>query len=332
MIAAIQEYFADLARSVTEGWTYFWFRAAEAKTLSMLRIALACVSLIYVLGFTSDLTFWFASDGVLPVGRVYEIAGIGDPEMGASYWSLLYFFQNPSDLWILHAFTVLVLIALACGLFSRVTAVLAFVLVLSYAQRSPIVLTGLIEPILCPLMLYLCLGPCGAHYSIDELWRRRAGKPAVGKTYAANIATRLMQVHVSMFFVMMGLSKLGASYVWWNGAAMWNVLARPESPLVDFKFLRSSPLLVYFWTHAMVLFELAYPVAIWIRPLRPLMIAVSIPIWILYALASGNWLLALLMLVMNLAFFTPLQVKPQSEAAKTGDGAQAAADRMPAHV
>ncbi|MCC9609459.1 hypothetical protein LOC68_05105 [Blastopirellula sp. JC732] len=332
MIAAIQEYFADLARCTTAAWTYFWFRASDAKTLSILRIALACVALLYILGYTSDLTFWFAADGVMPVARVYEITGITDPEYGAAYWSLLYYFQDPTDLWILHAVTIVTLLALAAGFFSRVTAVMAFVLVLSYAQRSPIVLSGLIEPLLCPLMLYLCLGPCGAHYSIDAIWRRRAGKPAIGKTYAANIATRLTQVHLSMFFVMMALSKLGASYVWWNGAAMWNVLARPESPLVDFKFLRSSPLLVYAWTHAMVLFELAYPVAIWVRPLRPLMIAVSIPIWILYALASGNWLFALLMLVMNLAFFTPLEVKPKSEVVETNGKAEAAADRIPAHV
>ncbi|TWT30604.1 hypothetical protein [Blastopirellula retiformator] len=332
MIDAIKAYFADLARQTTDAWTYFWFKASEAKTLSILRIGLACVALLYVLGYTSDLTFWFAGDGVLPVSRVYEITGVTDPEYSASYWSLLYFFQDPTDLWILHVVTILTLLALACGLFSRVTAVMAFVLVLSYAQRSPIILSELSEPLLCPLLLYLCLGPCGAHYSVDAIWRRRQGKPAIGKTYAANIATRLTQVHVSMFFVMMGLSKLGASYVWWNGAGMWNVLARPDSPLVDFKFLRSSPLLVYAWTHVMVLFEIGYPVGIWIRPLRPLLIAVSIPIWILYALASGNWLFALLMLVMNLAFFTPLSAKPKSEQVATGDQAEPAADRIPAHV
>ncbi|UUO05382.1 hypothetical protein M4951_18620 [Blastopirellula sp. J2-11] len=332
MIVAIQEYFADLSRCVTQSWTQFWFRAAEAKSLSMLRIGIACVALLYVLGYTTDLTFWFAADGVLPVSRVYEISGITDPESGASYWSLLYYFQDPTDLWILHAVTIATLLAFACGLFSRFTAVASFLLVLSYAQRSPIVLTGLIEPILCPLLLYLCLGPCGAHYSIDSVWRRRLGKPTIGKTYAANIAIRLIQVHLSMFFVMMALSKLGASYIWWNGAAMWNVLARPDSPLVDFKFLRSSPLVVYAWTHAIVLFELAYPVAIWVRPLRPLMIAISIPIWILYALASGNWLLALLMLVMNLAFFTPLAVRPPGDATAEDENATASSEKIPAHA
>lgn len=332
MIAAIQEYFADLSRCVTEAWTQFWFRATDAKSLSLLRIGIACIALLYVLGYTADLTFWFAADGVLPVARVYEITGISDPEVNASFWSLLYYFQDPTDLWMLHAFTITMLLALACGLFSRVTSIVSFLLVLSYAQRSPIVLTGLIEPLLCPLLLYLCLAPCGAHYSVDRLLRQRKGKPAIGKTFSANIAIRLIQVHVSMFFVMMALSKLGASYIWWNGAAMWNVLARPDSPLVDFKFLRDYPLIVYAWTHALVLFELAYPVAIWVRPLRPLMIAVSFPVWILYALASGNWLFALLMLVMNLAFFTPLVIRPKSETTTADEKTKSDPARIPTAV
>ncbi|MFI4875659.1 MAG: hypothetical protein ACIALR_09990 [Blastopirellula sp. JB062] len=332
MIVAIQEYFADLARCVTEAWSYFWFRATDAKSLSLLRIGLACVALAYVLSFSSDLTFWFAGDGVLPVSRVYDINGISNPEIGSNVWSLLFYFQDPTDLLIIHAITIVTLTALACGLFSRITAIASFILVLSYVQRSPIVLAGLTEPILCPMMLYLCLGPCGAYYSIDAAWRRRGEKPATGKTYAANIAIRLMQVHVAMFFVMMGLSKLGASYTWWNGAAMWNVLARPDSPLVDFKFLRANPLIVYAWTHAILLFELTYPVAIWIRPLRPLMIAISFPIWILYALGSGNWLFALMMLVLNLVYFTPLEITPQGDSAAVEESARASGEKIPAQA
>ena len=41
---------------------------------------------------------------------------------------------------------------------------------------------------------------------------------------------------------------------------MWWLIARPESRLVDLTWLYPTPKLIDLWTHAIVLFELGFPV------------------------------------------------------------------------
>ena len=53
---------------------------------------------------------------------------------------------------------------------------------------------------------------------------------------------------------------------------MWWLIARPESRLVDFTWLHTTPKVIDFWTHAVVFFELTFPILIWIPLARPLLL------------------------------------------------------------
>jgi hypothetical protein len=120
-----------------------------------------------------------------------------------------------------------------------------------------------------------------------------------------------------MFYLMLGISKLG-SVAWWNGDAMWFVIAQTETRLVDLTFLRSSPLLVYGWSHFVVLFELLFGLLCWVRLARPLLTVISVPHWILLGLVTGQWQFALLMIAAGGVFkaWEPLQPpQPETQAA-----------------
>ena len=140
------------------------------------------------------------------------------------------------------------------GLFSRVTAVLSWVIVVSTARRVPIALFGfdqvlsaldvlsrgdrgersggLARPILATLApgsttrrrrVRPCAAPAsgaGRRVSPDE----PAEPPA---TVSANLALRLIQLHLVVIYGMAGLSKLqGPS--WWTGTALWRTMATGE--------------------------------------------------------------------------------------------------------
>jgi hypothetical protein len=154
------------------------------------------------------------------------------------------------------------------------------------------------------VMLYLCLGPAGSYLSFDH-WRARRRAAAVGETpkpsYAAAIALRLIQVHLTVVFVMMALAKVSFP-VWWNGTAVWWLIANPQDTLVDFSGLRLHPMAINAWTHAILAFELAFPVLIWVPLARPLMIGLGLLIWTSVALLAGLVSFELMLATASLAF------------------------------
>ena len=78
-------------------------------------------------------------------------------------------------MWTVHIVALVVFFLLTIGLFSRTMAMLAYLFAVSYANRiTPGAYFGL-DKINCMLAMYLMLGPCGARYSVDRLWRLRRG-------------------------------------------------------------------------------------------------------------------------------------------------------------
>jgi hypothetical protein len=212
---------------------------------------------------------------------------------------------------------MLVVLAFTLGLFTRITNVLSLVIVLAYVHRAPMI-TGPLEPILTMMLLYLCIAPSGSRLSLDALLRRRKLVRASGSegqaddcdahSAAANISLRLMQVHLAGFYLMMGLTKL-AGETWWAGEAVWWLIARTETRMLDLSFLHSHILAINLWTHVVVLFELTFGVLIWNRLARPLLLSAGVFVWISLALLTGLVSFCLLMLIANLCFVPPEYVR-----------------------
>jgi uncharacterized membrane protein YphA (DoxX/SURF4 family) len=208
-------------------------------------------------------------------------------------------------LWTVHLLALVVLFLLMIGLFSRTMAVLGFLITVSYANRiTPGAFFGL-DTINCMLALYLMLGPCGARYSVDRLLRMRRGAAIdIPLSTAANLAIRLIQVHMCVIYLFSGMGKLRGES-WWHGGAVWMSVANLEYQTLDMTWLADHPLLINFLTHLIVFWELSYCVLIWPRLTRPwmLMLAVFVHAGIIFALGMPTF--GLVMLIGNLAFISP---------------------------
>ncbi len=217
----------------------------------------------------------------------------------APVWS--FWFLVPDAALRLAWIGCLVVLALdIVGLFSRWTAVLAWVIVVSTVRRVPIALFGF-DQVISPLALYLAVtGASGQAVSLDRFLRRwrqarsaaavpspsstGAGGAGSGRrvvpeepgvpvpTISANLALRLIQLHLVVIYAMAGLGKLqGPS--WWNGMAIWRTMTAGEFVAGDFTPLVEWPLVVNFLTHFSLALELLYPILIWVGITRPLMLA-----------------------------------------------------------
>jgi len=159
------------------------------------------------------------------------------------------------------------------------------------------------------LMIYMCIGASGAHLSVDAWWRKRkAGATdadAVAPSVWTNLATRLMQVHLSLVYFMMVVAKL-RSDDWWAGQAVGWMWARVgEDRVIDLSGLLAHPYTYNAATLAIMLFELAFVFLVWLPRTRPLMLVLSACLWLMLALTTGLTAFCLLMLVANLVFVSP---------------------------
>ena len=303
MIGGVTRYFAELGQHMGLRWNVFWYTPADVRPLCLLRLCVGVVGLLYLGSWTTDLLRWFGPDGLLPNATVQAIRDAGMEGRHTLEFSLFQLTDNRLTLWTIHAFSCVALFSFAVGFQTRWSSVLSLFALLGYVHRAPM-LAEHTEPILTMLVAYLCLAPSGRYYSVDHWLLRRQGKartePA-SHTVSANVSLRLMQLHLAAMYLMFGLTKLAAE-VWWNGEAMWWILAQSDSRLIDFSFLRDYVDVLSLWTHAVVLFELSYAVLIWNRHFRPLMVALSCLMWTLLAVASGLILFCIVMITANLAF------------------------------
>lgn len=301
------DYLRALKRETLEGWNRFWFSAADPATLGLIRILAGAMLLYTHLVWTLELEAFFGPKSWISADAA--ALALGD-EQGHSYaWSYLWHIQSTGLLWAAHLAALAVFACLTLGLFSRAAAVLAYLIAVSYVNRTPGALFGL-DQINCLLAMYLMVGDCGGAWSLDRwLAARRSGGPLpTTPSVSANIAIRLIQVHMCVIYFFAGLSKLQGE-TWWAGTAMWGAVANLEYQSLDMTWLASWPLLVALMTQVTVYWELSFCALIWPRMTRPLVLLLAVPLHLGIAFCMGMITFGLVMLMGCLSFVPPWLVR-----------------------
>ncbi len=312
-----RSYWTLLTDEFGESWNRFWFTARDPAPVCGMRILVGILLLYFLASHSADLVTWYGPQGLLKSSTVRQLTtpAMADGSTGETYlWSYLHLARTPSQLWLLHLGGLAVALLYTAGIGTRVTSVLAALVALAYVHRSPM-LNGPFESVLTMLLLYTCIAPCGACWSVDAWWRKRqagdsADLPAVAPSVLANISLRLLQIHVAGLYLLMGLSQLAGAFeaenaaTWWRGDAMWWLIAKSESRVIDLTFLSTATLgyVVNLWTHLVVFGELAFGILIWKPLARPLLLVLATVAWLTLAPVTGLLSYSVAMLIANLAF------------------------------
>ncbi len=134
-------------RTLWQGWLRFWFEPISPMPMAIYRIVYGLLVLWFGYLLAPDLMFWFGSQSPVssPVSREWPSEILLDP---------LILFPR-SDFTIQAAFTILMAAAfsLTIGLFSRVSAVLVFLGLVSFHHHNWLILNSgdTIMRISCPL-------------------------------------------------------------------------------------------------------------------------------------------------------------------------------------
>lgn len=294
----------SFARSTVDGWNRFWFVPSDPATLALIRIAAGLMLFYTHFVWSFRLEEFFGRHAWLSVEYVRYFHG------NPFGWSYLSGISSPTTLWAVHLAALMVFVMLTFGFLTRVNSILAFLITVAYAHRVPGALFGL-DQINAMLVMYLMVGPSGAAFSLDSLfnrWRTGGDPRKIQPSVSANIAIRLIQLHMCVIYLFAGCGKLFGE-TWWAGTALWGAFANYEYQTLDMTWLAAWPLLVNALTQLTLAWEISYCALIWPRLTRPLVLLLAVPLHLGIALCLGMITFGLVMLIGNLAFVSPLTIR-----------------------
>jgi hypothetical protein len=278
-----------------EGWSRFWFTPIDPIGFDAVRIlfgAYLCIWLAAFAGRQSELAGlagWFDAPAYLDYSRLSPDVR---PQI-APGWSPLFVSHTAGWAAAFYAVSLAAAVLFTIGCCTRVTSVFAWLAVVGFTQNLATNYGG--DAYLMIFAFYLMIGCVfrgQAEPGRSVVWRvlgdnctwifRRSAVRA-GATpqpsMAANVALRLLQVHLAIVIFTSALHKLQTS-VWWAGAALWFPFFPPfETSLDQVLRLRDSisPRLVMTFfslsAYLAVAWQLSFPFAIWRPAVRKLMIA-----------------------------------------------------------
>lgn len=298
MIQAMRP-FIDWFREAGRLWDRFWFTASETHTLCAIRVLAGSMLFYTHLIWAVNSRDFFGPDAWMQSQVVQRL------QAGSAAWSYLFYLESPTALTLAHGVALIVFAMLTIGLWTRVTSVLACVITLAYCHRLSGSLYGL-DQVNAMLAMYLLVGPSGQRYSLDAwLARRREGADfKQGPSKSANVAIRLIQVHLCVIYLFGGIGKVRGD-MWWNGSAFWYAISNLEYQSLDVTWLIQWPALIAFLTNLTMLWEVFYCALIWPRITRPITLGLAFCVHAGIAVAMGMITFGLAMIFANLSFVSP---------------------------
>lgn len=267
---------AATPRTLLTNWTRFWFFPRQALGLHLIRILFGILVLCWLLPLAGYLGDFFGFDGWFDKVAFAEVGEAWDRHS----WSLHYLVaDNPALLTTFYWVSIAVVVVFTLGFFTRITAVLTWLVVISFTS-NPLIETDT-DVFFRLFAFYLMLG----YLLIDWLrstlplpvklfspWNHSVlalGKAADSGSYssAATMTLRLMQVHFALAIVIMGLHKLQIAE-WWAGVSYWFPMHRAaETSLETINDLRTRAVSYLNWmslaSYLVLAWQISFPTFAW---------------------------------------------------------------------
>lgn len=229
-------------------WERFWFSYENLLGLAYMRI-FVCGTLLYMaIARFYNLDF-YTNESWVPRSLALQIL----PELGRPLF--LWTFWPDSFHWLMNLILVILLTLLTAGIGGRWIMWLAWIINAGFIQRNYGINFG--ADIIANLFLFYMAFTQSCERLTVLNWKRQK-KTFQKANLVSSLMVRMMQVQISVIYAYTGWEKLkGAS--WWDGTALWTVMANPQMTTMDFSFLRYTPWIIPILVYATIIFEIYFP-------------------------------------------------------------------------
>jgi hypothetical protein len=187
----------------------FWFGEVDVAPVALFRILYGLQLFNWFWQLLPNLNAFFTDEGIFPRRQLL-----------AFYPERLSLLNLVGEWWqvaIFWAFACVVSLAVAFGWRTRLACFLAFVLIVAFQWRNPLILDGS-DLVFRFAPLWLLFTNAGDVWSIDAL---RRAQPATGRGWALPI--RILELQVAWIYLATGIEKI-AGALWVDGTAAYYAL------------------------------------------------------------------------------------------------------------
>jgi hypothetical protein len=158
----------------------------------------------------------------------------------------------------MHSLLVIFLLLLVLGVGGRILMMITWVLTMGFMQRNYSAIFGA-DVIAALFMFYMMFTNSCERLSVLNFFKKKTKFQE--SDFISSLMIRMMQVQISVIYGYTGWEKLkGGS--WWDGTALWSVMANPQMTNFDFSFLRSVPWFIPIVAYLTIIFEVYFPVMV----------------------------------------------------------------------
>lgn len=275
----------NVFQSAVTGWDRFWFAPKSLLGLAFMRIVL-CGTLLGTYIVRQFNIEYYSDQSFVPRSMVLSLFPDG-------YRPLFTMFFWP-DSWALgmHLLLILLLALLTLGIGGRWLMWAAWVIDLAFVQRNYGANFGA-DIIGTVFLFYMSFTQSCERLSVVNLWKK---KSIFRKSdILSSFFIRMMQIQISIIYAYTGFEKLKGG-TWWEGTALWSVLANPQMVSYDFNFVRYFPWAISLIGFVTIIFEIYFPAMMIWKKSRYLWLITGVGFHFGIAAMMGLWPFSFLMI------------------------------------
>lgn len=285
------EWTAALPKRGYAAWGCFFFEADALEPMRLFRISLGMLLFVAYFIRAVDSDFYFGSNGVLELDKMLEFFPM------KYRWSFLIWFPGKAALWTCTGLLLVSLATMTLGVFPRLSALVAFLLHVSFMHRNMAIVYGL-DMIAVFFLFYL-------------IFAKTDSRPKSSNSWAALLTSsslRMIQIQICVIYAYSGWEKLKGP-LWWKGEAIWTVFANSQIVRWQLDWVSHFPLLVSFLTYMTLAWEIYFPALVWLKKWRPWLLVGGILLHIGIGSVVFIPFFAALMISSYATFLTPAEAR-----------------------
>src|SRR5688500_2576002 len=193
-------------KDIVRGWNNFFFEPISPLPIATYRILLGLVLLANHALILPEVSDWFSDRGVISFGTGRRLSG------GAGFNLFQWLPHTDAAIWMVFLISWLSALTLTLGLFTRASAIILFVTLISLHHRNALILNSG-DTFLRIATFYIIFSQAGAALSLDRVIRIARGKESGPAPKSAPWAQRLIQCQLAFLYIY--------AFVWKSMGNMW---------------------------------------------------------------------------------------------------------------
>ena len=247
-------------KDIYQAWNRFFFEPISPLPMAVYRILLGLLVLANQLLIWPDVSVWYSDRGAVSFATGKQISG------GSGLNLFDWLPHTDATVWIMFGASCFFAITLMLGLFTRSSALLLFLTLVTLHHRDPIILNSG-DTFLRIATFFTIFSHAGKELSLDRLLALRRGSASPIPLLFSPWAMRLIQLQLTFLYLYAFAWKV-SGIMWLSGTAIYYTSRLTEFWRFPTPYVFEHMWTIKLWSWFTLLIEFSLGTLVWIKELR----------------------------------------------------------------